>query len=385
MKKTVCLIHIDKIINRIGGAEKVLADMANALAARNFNVHVLCYDTEEGKPFYTFNKNVHLHLCIDTQGKFIQNLFKLACLPLPTTTRRRCRFALKMQRISCFFKPLLMKILPDVVIAFSPDLIYLLNKIIKIQQPVVSMLHSDPRFFISNKNFPFYKNCFISDKDIIQVLVPAFIPLIQAQIPNIRILEIPNYIQLGPNITLSNYKSHSIINTSRISQEKRHELLIDAFAKISRKYPDWTLDLWGPTDIDPRYTAKLMKKIQELGLINKVIFHGETKDIHSKLSQASIFCFPSAFEGFSLALLEALAHGLPVIACKDCLSVVSILHNNIEAFFTEPSPDALSKALETLMSDSSLRHSMGQKSLTLSSKFSDTIIWDRWERLIQSL
>lgn len=383
--KTICLIHTEKIVNRIGGAEKVLVDMANALSKRGFCVHILCYDNEPGNPFYKLNKNVHFHLCVDRLSKLILTAQKFICLPLPVNLRRKNRFILRMNHLSKFFKQKLENINPDVIIAFSPDLIYLLNKILKVHQPVISMLHSDPRFFISHKNFIFYKTLFQPNKDIIQVLLPSFVPLLQNQIPNINIVSIPNYIQRNINFKCANYQSHSIINTSRVSQEKRYELLIEAFSKVANKFPDWTLDLWGPTNVDQQYTDKLKGMINSLGLSNKVIFHGETNDIHSKLSQASIFFFPSAFEGFSLALLEAMSHGLPVVACNDCLSVASILHNNIEGFLTDPSPDALSKALELLMSNENLRRNMGTHSLMLASQFNEDIIWDRWQKLIQSI
>lgn len=382
--KTICLVHIDKIVNRIGGAEKVLVDMANAFVHRGFTVHILCYDNENGLPFYRLDPKVNFHLCIDKWQHQREFLRKLYCLPLPSLARRQKRFTLKMERIAQLFNATLNKIKPDLIIAYSPDLIFLLNRILHVEQPVICMLHNDPRFFISHKNFQFYRSYFYK-KDVVQVLVPDFIPIIQKELPRIKITSIPNYIHISQNQKLTNYESKSIINTSRISQQKRHDLLIDAFALVANKFPDWRLDLWGPMSIDASYTHKLLSKIKKDGLSDRILFHGETNDVHSKLIHSSIFLFPSEFEGFSLALLEALSHGLPVIACEDCLSVSSILTDNVNAFLTAPRPDQLAIALEKLMSNTPLREAMGHNAFSLAQEFDECIIWDKWENLVSQL
>lgn len=67
-----------------------------------------------------------------------------------------------------------------------------------------------------------------------------------------------------------------------------------------------------------KYKTKILKFIEENNLHNKVCLTGVTDKVEIKLQKADIFAFPSAHEGFPLALTEAMAIGLPAIGYKTC-------------------------------------------------------------------
>ena len=91
--------------------------------------------------------------------------------------------------------------------------------------------------------------------------------------------------------------------------------------------------MWGWDKTE--YATKLKNEIKNLGLESKVILCGETKQVTEKYNSASIFAFPSAYEGFSLALTEAMSSGLPVIGCKDCLSVSSLVEHGVNGLLSD--------------------------------------------------
>ena len=120
-------------------------------------------------------------------------------------------------------------------------------------------------------------------------------------------------------------------------------------------------------------------------LEKQFVLCGTTKEIPEKLKAATIFAFPSIHEGFGLALTEAMAMGLPVVACNDCTACRSLIRNGENGLLSEPSPQAFAEALKMLIRDRELRMRLGAATREDMKQFAADKIWDRWDRLIQQL
>ena len=108
-----------------------------------------------------------------------------------------------------------------------------------------------------------------------------------------------------------------ILFLGRIHQKKGLDLLLEAWSRIPKSSDDVHIVIAGPDDGS---LAQLKEMVEKLGLQQSVTFagmlHGEAK--WSALRAASVFVLPSHSEGFSVAVLEALAMGLPVIITDKC-------------------------------------------------------------------
>jgi len=98
----------------------------------------------------------------------------------------------------------------------------------------------------------------------------------------------------------------------RLSPVKNHEILIKAFADVSAEYPQSRLLIAGAGELQ----ADLMRMTSALCLDNKVSFLGYRDDLPIFYKALDVFLLPSLREGFGLALVEAMASGLPVIASR---------------------------------------------------------------------
>ncbi len=109
-------------------------------------------------------------------------------------------------------------------------------------------------------------------------------------------------------------KKISIISVGRLSFEKNHLMLLDAFNILAAEFPTVSLILVG----DGPEWVMLEQKAQDLGIAERVKFQGEVKriDMPRILSEADIFAMPSLWEGMPYALIEAEFAGLPVVACR---------------------------------------------------------------------
>lgn len=147
-------------------------------------------------------------------------------------------------------------------------------------------------------------------------------------------------------------KQKIILSAGVISPRKGYHDLIRAFAKIAHRYPEWKIVFAGSGEIE-----KGKDLAKQLGIEEQVEFpgwvSGEKK--HSLFSSASIFCLPSYAEGFPMAVLDAWAYGLPVIATP-VGGLPDIVHDGDDVLLFTPGDTArLSEQLERLITDEELK------------------------------
>lgn len=108
-------------------------------------------------------------------------------------------------------------------------------------------------------------------------------------------------------------KARIAIQVGRISPLKGQHISIHAIANAKNKLPDIQLWLAGLIE-DHNYLLSLQMLIAELGLQENVKFLGPRSDIFELLAMSDVFLMPSSAEAHSIAMLEALATGIPVVA-----------------------------------------------------------------------
>lgn len=88
------------------------------------------------------------------------------------------------------------------------------------------------------------------------------------------------------------------------------DLLIDAFHLFAQKNSEWTLDIVGEGPEEEMYR----QKIAEYQLEKRILIHPFTNNVQTYYSQAQVYVLCSRWEGFGLVLVEAMAHGLPIVS-----------------------------------------------------------------------
>ena len=97
---------------------------------------------------------------------------------------------------------------------------------------------------------------------------------------------------------------------ARLSPEKMHQTLLEAFAKLLQTIPSARLLIIG----DGPIRSELESSAETLGVMGPAVFLGERKDVPRLLKAFDVFVLASRLEGLSLTLLEAAATGLPIVA-----------------------------------------------------------------------
>jgi len=350
-----------------GGAERVISEMANWWAARGLAVGVM---TLGG------GKNDHYELApgvvryrVDSWRHASSRLARWADLALlPFAVRKTVRsFA------------------PEVVVSF----IDLVNNIMAFSLagsgvPLVVCERIDPRHHRISKARALAR----------RVLYPLACALVvqteavaaswaRRVVPAHKVAVIPNFVRdlpprsacPGPQGVSSPY----VLAVGRLDAQKGHDLLIRAFAKVSRDIPGWRLVILG--EGPERHT--LSRLASSLGMSDSVMMPGVVPEPAAWMYGASLFVHPSRYEGFPNALLEAMAAGCAVIAA-DCPSgPAEIVRHGVNGVLV-PSDDleALGTAMKTLMEDTKARERLGKEALKVAETFSSAAVMGAWDELL---
>jgi glycosyltransferase involved in cell wall biosynthesis len=176
--------------------------------------------------------------------------------------------------------------------------------------------------------------------------------------------------------------------TGRICHRKGLDILIKAWAEVSREFPQARLRLIGPNNdnlTDP-YVRDLHDRIKELNLTDKVAFTGQVSNMNEHLQASDVFAFPSRREGMPNAILEAMACGLTCVAmATSCVSGIITDGVNGLIFGAEDSHQ-LAQYLSQLIKEPAFRYKLGSEARqTIVKKFSIEFVSEQYLKLYKKL
>ena len=153
-----------------------------------------------------------------------------------------------------------------------------------------------------------------------------------------------------------------MLSVGELNKNKNHEIVLSTMAQLDRA--DLHYVIAGIGD----YKEHLEQLAKELGINSQLHLLGFRTDVKELFKMADIFAHPSFREGLSVAVMEAMANGLPVI-CTDIRGNTDLIEDNKGGYLFKPDvQDTAYKALKNIM-DSSDRRSMGQYNLNKSKLF----------------
>ena len=151
---------------------------------------------------------------------------------------------------------------------------------------------------------------------------------------------------------------------------------------MSDAYPNWNVELWGAED-GKAYYKELQLLIRKNHLENRVFLKGATNDVPNVLQHGDMFVFPSAYEGFGMALGEAMSMGLPAIGYKNCSAVNELIENGKNGYLCEDGVDDLANKMALLMENKDMRVQFGVLARESMKKYAPKTIWNQWEDILK--
>jgi glycosyltransferase involved in cell wall biosynthesis len=147
----------------------------------------------------------------------------------------------------------------------------------------------------------------------------------------------------------------TVITVANLRPEKDHESLLAAAAMLAPTYPDLQFLIVG----DGPLRAQLERDAAQRGLQERVTFLGHREDVAALLSAADLYVLPSRTEAFPNGVLEAMAAGLPVIACA-VEGLLDLVQDGTTGTLVPPGdPAALAGAIRRFVGDQALAARVG--------------------------
>jgi glycosyltransferase involved in cell wall biosynthesis len=175
------------------------------------------------------------------------------------------------------------------------------------------------------------------------------------------------------------------VAVGNIRRPKNYPLLLQAFSLIHAREPRARLSIVGQEDTEGLYES-LLAQARQLGIAEHVTFHGFVANPDTILASADCFVLASSQEGFSLATIEAMLSGVPVVATR-CGGPEEIVQHDVTGLLV-PVNDAhaLSAAVLDLFSQPERGQTLRERAFAdATGRFNVAEMCRQYERLYQSL
>lgn len=350
-----------------GGAERVLAGMANWWASKGVCVTLITFSS--GSDFYPLNPDIRRvrlgmlrksRCLLDAMGMFVRRLFGLRCAILDSK--------------------------PDCVLSFVDKTnVMTLLACMGTKLRVVVSERTNPNYYPLSRIWSLLRDIIYRRAYAVVVQTEALRVWAEKRVAATRVAVVPNALDrerlalmsqgVAPHVEAGIFR---IVAVGRMTQEKGHDLLIRACAKVLPSHPDWRLELVG----DGPLRSLLEQQAERSGIGRQVHFHGQLKNPFVVMKSADLFVLPSRVEGFPNVLLEAMALGLPVISF-DCPSGPSelIIHRVSGLLALAADVDALAAAIQFLIQDLNFRTALGAEAYRIRERYSENKMMKEWSRV----
>lgn len=356
MKKRKILFYISTL--RSGGAARVMVNLSNAFAREGYAVTLVTNFSDIHE--YLLGEGVK-RICLEQEESKANTVLK---------NIRRCsglRRAIKQEK-------------PDVCVSFMRENNFRLlasSRFLRCRCYV--SVRSDPKMeyfgrvnrLIMQTLFPFAKGCILQTKDALHWMPKRIQKKCQV---------IPNMVDERFFHAHRSNAPEGIISVGRLTDCKRHDLMLRAFAALCDTVQD-DLYFYG----DGEKLEELTALANQLGIADRVHFMGHVQDLVPVYEKAKLFLLASDLEGMPNALLEALACGVPCISTDcPCGGPKEVMEKRMGTLIPVGDLDALTEAMRDLLSDEEKRNSYSREAQNRMQAYRWDIVWQQWRDFIFS-
>ena len=354
--------------NMAGGVERMATLIMNEMVERGHKVVLLTWDPINANSHYQLNPEICWHK------------LNLGSSDIKANWLLRFKRQLTIRKI-------VKEIRPSVAIGFQVGTFLAIRlALIGLFIPTIAAERNSPDLFKYLKNGKknhFFASLALLLANVITVQLDSYKNkyhfFLRSRIKTISNPVYPNENPAFPNEKIKVPKK--ILNVGRLSYQKNQLFLIKSFSLIASKNPEWNLILVG----EGEYRKKIQKLINEKGLNNRVELIGAVKEVDYWYQNSSFFVFPSLWEGFPNALVEAFREGLPAIGLLSTSGVNQLIIDKRNGLLVNSEEIAFAFAIQKMINDKSFRIKTGKKASASVNRYQPHKIFNQWENLFLNL
>lgn len=355
------------------GAPKMMAWIANQMASRGHEVHLVTFFSEE-------------------QAHLLHENVKMISLKVAKSRSRLVRNTTGMLKTIGRLHKTVRELKPDVIVSFLDSVGYVYLPICRYftKSKIVASERVDPysyhgkvaelRFALMNYahgtvfQTPGAQRFFEKKKRIFEN---------STVIPNPVVLN-KKVLGMQKIIPAFSERDKIIVSVGRLDlRQKRQDVLLNAFTIFHMENPEYKLVIYGSGPDGQR----IKNMICENNLSDCVYLAGVTDRVEEMIFHASAFVLTSDYEGIPNALIEAMSIGVPSVSTDCSPGGAALLIRDGENGFLVPCGDAqaIAEKLEILVSNAEIANRFSKNSPSITVEFAESTIADKWEQYFQKL
>lgn len=407
----ILLIQHHGFINGSGGTEKICCFLSNNFIQNNFEVEIATNQNIEGKPMFPLDNRIKISNIFSEEivQKEIKELYNYEGINpflwiyykvkkkidkvrnkklLGLLGNEEDIYKFNLGERSKAWNRFITESKPSLIITMSIGSLLEITYNNSYDIPILDSVNGRPDYdftdllwYRSNVEMQLLKKSY-NHLSGIQVLFDSYKKYLPSTF-NGKSFTIPNPVfQLNDSQIINHLikkERYTIINIASLNAScKQQNIAISIFSQIAHKYLNWDLEFWGiGNDLE-----MLKIQVKNLGLEHRVFFRGFTNEPIQKLLNSDLFIFPSKYEGFPLALTEAMSVGLPCVAFESCSGVNELISNDSNGFLSTDEKE-MQNQLENLINDRELRKKIGLSSHKSVQQYTETNVSNKWLEMIQ--
>ncbi|WNE94687.1 glycosyltransferase family 4 protein [Streptomyces luomodiensis] len=364
----------------IGGTIRTTMNLAAALADRH-DVEIVSMMRHRQTPRFALDPRVRLVPLVDTRpdGEDAKDpLFSQASQDFPAAEKRHHQYSRLIDtRVAAYLRGCP----ADVIIGTRPGVNVYISRFAPRRALRIAQEHLRHDAHSKKLRAELASHYRALDAVVTTTEADAAVYRAKMPMPGVRTLAIPNSVP-EPAVAPSEGTAPVIAAAGRLVPGKRFDLLIDAFATVAEKYPDWQLRIYGGGAEKERLAAR----IERLGLTGSAELMGSRSPIEAEFAKASLVAVASDAESFGMTIVEAMRCGVPVVSTDCPLGPGEIIQDGVTGRLVPTGDEqALANALMDLIADAPGRRAMGAAALERSRAYDPAPIAQRYDRLFTEL
>ncbi len=351
---------------KIGGAARVAAVMCNGFFENGEDMYVLT-DDKFSDFQYELDKGIEIKSLLRKDYR---------------KRKGHLSKSLKAIHIIRNIRRVIKEIRPDVIIAIQADM-YLRALIARggIRIPLIAADHSTitHKYDIVTNLTRSHLYCFA---DGLSILTEKDKKLLGNKFPKKEVIYNPLSFSVSDSETV---RRKNILCVGRLDswKVKGIDIILDIWASISDKYPDWTLEIAGSGT--PDSVALISDLANKKGIKNRYRLLGLVKNMKELYQETSIFALPSRIEGFPMVLMEAMSQGCPSVAFRIQGSTEEMVEEGSGLVIEDGDVDGFRSGLSSLIESDVLREEMSKKAIHSVERFSQESFINHWMMYIKQV
>jgi len=355
------------------GAPKMMAWVANQMAERGHEVHLVTFYSEE-------------------QARILHDNVQMSSLRITKSKSRLVRNTMGMLKTVSRLHKEVRKLKPDIVVSFLDSVGYVYLPIGRFfaMAKMVASERVDPYSYHGKTALARFALMQFAHGTVFQTTGARQFFEKQKRIYD-RSTVIPNPVVLGEHVLAIQKKIPSfsqrdkrIVTVGRLSlRQKRQDVLLEAFKLFHEENPEYTLVMYG----DGPDRERIQAMIDESGLSDCAVLAGRTDRVEEEIFHAAVFVLTSDYEGIPNALIEAMSIGVPCVSTDCSPGGAELLIRDGENGFLVSRGDAnaIAAKISILVNDAKTAERFSKNSPAITSEFSEDVIAGKWESYLERI